>query len=207
MHTVTSETDRARGETLINRAHALTEFRRRSAQPIGSIAAGDGNVVAAVATGAVMATDGFDGKYAREGAELLDIPTSPEGAIADPEADKALIDGIMRGLLARFIRQRDYFSAAIMGVNLAASHWRDGNMAEHRALVEEHGIAPRMLKAIPTNKVKAAGQMAASLAAISSDNKQMRRSALWVFSAATFTGIIGERQYRRRVRKLIKNNT
>lgn len=199
------EIDRERGEAHIARAHALTEFRRQSAPPVEAMAAGNGNVLAAVATGAVMTTDAFDGRYARQGAELLGIPTSPEGALEDPRADKAVVDGIMRGLLARYIRQRNYLSALVMGANLAASHWRDGNMAKDRALVEEHGVDSEMLKAISTNKTKAAGQMVAGLAAIGSDNARVRRGALGAFSAATFTGIIGERQYRNRIHKLIKS--
>jgi len=202
------EATRAQGEMHIRRAHAYTEFRRCSAPIVGAIvAATDENWLVTIAVAADMATDGLDGRDARKGAKILGIPTSPEGAVEDPKADKALADNLMRGLVSRYLRQKDFGSAAIMGINLGVSHWRDGKMAENRRLIEETGVNSDALKAIPINKLKTATQMAASLAALQSSDKRTRRAAVWAFTAGTLIGVIGERQYHTRVQKLIANRS
>lgn len=204
MHRDIDEATRLRGEAYIKRAHDLTHLRSDISPYVETvIASTDEDLAVTALVAGIMATDGGDGYYARKGAALLGIPTSAEGAVEDPEADKRLVNAIMRGLIARWCRQGDFRSAAIMSVNLAASHWRDERMAKNRALVTESGLDSGMLKAIPTNKFKTALQMESVLVAMSSQGRT-RRKALQAFTAGTFTGMVGERQYRRNVHKLLK---
>lgn len=199
------EATRLRGEAYVKRAHDLTHFRSDISPYIETvIASTDEDLAVTAFVAGVMATDGGDGYYARKGSALLGIPTSAEGAVEDPEADKRLVNAIMRGLIARWCRQGDFGAAAIMGANLAVSHWRDERMADNRALVTEVGLDSDMLKAISTNKLKTALQMESILVAMSSGEGRTRRKALQVFTAGTFTGVVGERQYRRNVQKLLK---
>jgi len=196
-----------KGTAYVERAHGLTQFRSDVSPYIETaIAATEEDLAVTALVAGVMATDGADGYYARKGAALLGVPPSEEGAIKDPEADKQLANVIMRGLIARWCRQRDFGSAAIMAANLAASHWRDKRMSENRVVVTESHLNPQMLKAIPTNKLKTALQMKAGLVAMSSNKGRTRRRALWTFTAGTLTGIAGEYQYRRNVQKLLKDS-
>lgn len=202
------ETTLRKGIMYVERAHELTHFRSEVSPYIETvIATTDEDLAVTALVASVMATDGADGYYARKGAALLGVPPSEKGAVEDPEADKQLANAIMRGLIARWCRQKDFGSAVIMAVNLAASHWRDKRMSENRALVTEAHLDPQMLKAIPTNKLKTALQMKASLVAMSSSKGRTRRRALRTFMAGTLTGIAGEYQYRRNVQKLLKDNT
>lgn len=192
-----------RGVYLMERANRWTALRHDTSPIVGfAIAATDDTIWTSIATAAEIYSDYKDGKDARAGAALLGIETSLEGALSDPEADKVLVNSIMIGLFARYIRHRDFAGAAVVGANYYVSRWRDGNMEKNRALALLNNVDP---KAIYINKVKTALQLASELALTgpASRNKACRNIGLVALSCGTALGVIGERVFRGRVKKAI----
>ncbi len=201
-----SSEDRQRGQHLMARANALTDFRIESAPVLGAIiAATNESWITTAAFGVEAYTDWQDGNDARKGAKILGIVTTIAGAIKDQKADKDLVNNVLLGLTARFIRQDDYTSSAILGANYAVLRWRDKKMAEDRQLALEHGIDP---KAILINKVKTDFLLGgeAILSSPPAKNRLYRTIGLGVLTAGTALGVAGERIFNRRVRRQLLLN-
>ncbi|GEM_PF-5477895 len=208
MNQTRNNEQRHRGTLLMDAADALTNFRYHTGPCFDvMIGATDENPVVTAAEAIEVFTEAADGSLARRGAKLLGVPTRPEGAVKDPQADKRFANAIMRGLVVRFIRQKDYTSAAVAASNFVVSQWRDARMAADRQRVQNSRIDPEALKAIKINKTKTALQLTASLAATHYRDRRVRRGALLLMSLGTAVGVAGEYIYRRKINELIDNAT
>lgn len=188
------------GEYLMRRADMWTRVRKETSPILGAVIAGtDASWITTVAFIGEVATDTLDGLDARAGAKLLGIETTVKGALADPEADKILVNCTELGLGARFLRSGDYKSFGVLAVNYVVSQRRDNNMAVDRSLAALYGYDP---KAILPNKIKTGFQLTGLgiLVSPKSEDLRWRHLGLGIITAGTVLGIVGQRMYRHRVR-------
>jgi phosphatidylglycerophosphate synthase len=190
----------------MNLADALTEFRSKTAPILGVvIAATNENTTLTALTAGSMATDYFDGMAARKGAELARTKTRPEGAVEDPGADKDLVNALAVGLVGRYVRQKRFVSAAVLGLNHLVTQPRDKRMDANRAAIVDHDLDKDKLKAIKINKLKTAGQFGSLLVLMSpaAEQKSVRAKAVAAYSVSTILGLIGEQNVRIDVQRAI----
>ncbi len=211
-HQEQPERHRHIGNFLVRSANFLTDVRRYTAPILGvAIAMTDENVPTTAALLASEATDAVDGTLARAGAKALNVPTKPDNALRDSEADKALAYSAMAGLAARYMRQRRFGSATLIATNLWATRRRDKVMAEHRAKIGINALDPDLVKAIPINKAKTGLQFASLnvLASPAAESTKHRLRALALLTSSTVVGHIGQKLYSREIERamMLHNRT
>lgn len=188
-----------RGEALIRRADRLTHLRATLSPYLGeAVALTDEHWATSGANALMLYSDWADGHKARKGSDMLGIPTTTEGAIKDPKADKIFINSMLGGLASRYVRQGDFLSAGIVGINFVATIIRDRNIAADRTFALSHDLDP---KAIPINKLKMDFQAIGIQVLTTPYAKQakVRRAALGVLTLGTCVGIYGQRTFRRKL--------
>ncbi|GAC1386592.1 MAG: hypothetical protein NVS1B7_4060 [Candidatus Saccharimonadales bacterium] len=199
----------AKGTQLLTRANQLTKFRSITSPYLGiATACLNESWMVCAADVAEITTDILDGHEARRGAHLLGTETTAEGATDDPKADKRFINAKLGGLGIRYLRQRDFTAASIVGVNLGISLYRDRKMEQDRSLVKLYNCNPEVLKASKINKSKMAIQTAGVIMLSSplTREKSLRKRGLAILTVGTVFGLAGEAAYRRTVHRLIKKD-
>lgn len=187
------------GELLIWGGNVATKFRDKTSPYYGVyVALTEESLESTIFYGVEVASDGLDGTLVRSGSKLLGIDTTDEGAIADPKADKKLVNSTELGLVFRYIRHQDYTGFAVLAVNYVVSKWRDQRMQNDRDLALQMDYDP---KAIGVNKVKSGLQFLGQSILVSRLAKQelYKKIGLGIISAGTILGVVGENIYRGRV--------
>lgn len=190
----------------MRRADMWTDLRANTAPLVGALIASTEESWRNVGIEtAEYITDFLDGRDAKSGATKLGIPTSVEGKIKDPLADKALTNGIAGGLTMRYIRRGQMHEAVTTGVNMLALAVRDRRQEKHRNRALEANVDPA---AISINRAKTALQ-GISLTALEipqiARSSRLRWLALGAFTTSTIMGIYGEKKFGASVEQQIKS--
>ncbi len=192
-----------RGEQLMRDANALTAFRAETAPYLGGwIAVSNDSWPTAWPTSLFTAielyTDWADGYKARKGSAMRGVETTLQGALEDPRADKRFINSMLGGLSVRYLRQGDFFAAAMVGANLAATAVRDKAMNDDREFAVKNNLNP---KAIPINKLKMDFQAVAVLALTTpfARRHRFKYASIGMMTVGTLVGNYGQRVFRKKL--------
>jgi len=142
-----SESNRIRGEKKRRNSQQWTKFRYLISPWLGlSVAADNGKhplhtIINGGATALAEYSDFADGRDAREGARLLNEPTTEKGAKDDHGADRRKFYSQLIGLAIRsFAQERNPRQGAIFASHCAVQGTREILMAKTREIALQNGI-------------------------------------------------------------------
>ena len=183
-----------------------TAFRLHNADSIGElVAATEPNWPDTVAVLGALASDKTDGLWATIAKVVRRRDVATEGGERDPEADHKLIQALLLGLKERAWQMDNEPTFEQLEYLAQRAKDRDERMDENRARIKEHGIDPKELRASTFNKAKFVLQAAGCAVLVSplSKNRVIKRGAMQSIKAGIRSGEVGERQFRRKVSRLV----